>query len=105
MMQMLYSNRERHLDGADIEVPASVRQASPKTETGHPNRMISRSPTLGANNFVNLTNPFQDCLASCVIVKWGRILYMAGRQCCLWSSGSGSDSTYRIVESRVSTRC
>ncbi|KAK4849012.1 hypothetical protein QYF36_019742 [Acer negundo] len=56
----LISTRESHSDGADIEVPSSLRQASPKTETRHPNSMISRSLTPGANNYVKLTNPFQD---------------------------------------------
>ncbi|KAK3194787.1 hypothetical protein Dsin_026097 [Dipteronia sinensis] len=56
----LISPREGHSVGADIEVPFSLWQASPKTETGNPNRMMSRSLTLGANNYVKLTNPFQD---------------------------------------------
>ncbi|KAK2650289.1 hypothetical protein Ddye_017778 [Dipteronia dyeriana] len=56
----LIFTREGHSNEGDIEVPSSLQQASPKTETGHPNRRISRSLTLGANNYVKLTNPFQD---------------------------------------------
>ena len=50
------------MDGADREVPSSLQQASPKTETGRSNRKISRSLTLGANNYVKPTNLFQDFL-------------------------------------------
>ncbi|KAL5796164.1 hypothetical protein ACOSQ2_000984 [Xanthoceras sorbifolium] len=56
----LIYTREGSSDGADREVPSSLWQASPNTETGHPNHMGLRSLSLGPNDHVKLTNPVKD---------------------------------------------